>query len=171
MTLCSTNKYKRLCVFTLNGRRKKRVESALITGVASHMKGELSYIYIPNLTLLTNAIDCTLFWGLGRQKLNINKGPILFCSHHSAQCRNSEMSFTEQNLIHIYNTEQEFTTVYFRFHAENCFAIKLENQGTDGLVLKNSKYITDRQQVLQYHSMCNTIKMKIQQGTLLLMPA
>lgn len=81
------------------------------------------------------------------------------------------MSFTEQNLIHMYNTKQEFTTVYFRFHPENCFAIKLENQGTDGLVLKNSKYITYRQQVLQYHSMSNSIKMKIQQGTLLLMPA
>lgn len=79
------------------------------------------------------------------------------------------MSFTEQNLIH--NTEQEFTTVYFRFHPDNCFAIQIENQGTDDLVLKNSKYITYRQQVLQYHSMNNSIKMKIQRGTLLLMPA
>lgn len=81
------------------------------------------------------------------------------------------MSFTEQNLIHTYNTKQEFTTGYFRFQSENCFAIKLENQGTDGLVLKNSKHITYRQPVLQYHSMSNSIKMKIEQGTLLLMPA
>lgn len=43
--LMNTNKYKRLYVFTLNGRRNKRVESALIPGVTSHMKGELSYIY------------------------------------------------------------------------------------------------------------------------------
>lgn len=68
------------------------------------------------------------------------------------------MSSTEQNLIHMYNTEQEFTTVYFRFHPDSCFAIQLENQGTDGLVLKNSKYISYRQQVLQYHSMNNSIK-------------
>lgn len=81
------------------------------------------------------------------------------------------MSFTEQNLIHMHNTEQEFTTVYFRLHPNNCFAIKLENQGTDNLTLKNSKYITYMQQVLQYHSMNNSIKMKIQRGTLLLMPA
>lgn len=54
-----------ITIYDLNGRRKKRVESALIkkrveialiTGVTSHMKGELSFIYIliPILTLQTN---------------------------------------------------------------------------------------------------------------------
>lgn len=78
------------------------------------------------------------------------------------------MSITEQNLTTLNRNSQQYILDFILTTALQSY---WKNQGTDGLVLKISKYIAYRQQVLQYHSMNNSIKMKLQRGTLLLMPA